>query len=325
MKRFAQAGLSLLLGTMVLLGPTICQAGGKGGHRGGGGHRSGGGGTRGAGGGFGGHNAIGSRTFGQQSFHRNPMTARPSLPTTQLKPSRQLSNQLNGQNLSSNSLTNHSNANRTRIPNLNKQLNPGNLNTSINRLKGNVPGNDPGFKSRSTTVSFPANRLGDVAKHSQSDHVRDNVARHCHGAPRGHVVHHRCGNWWLRFACGVYHCHGRPWVCYDGYWSCWHPCSYNYVRCYGYDYRYFVGMECVTIPDVNSLGVEFIQPGSPAELAGLQAGDVIVSVNGKPVSSEDVITNELPTERLNMEVIRDGAETPTMIALVPQRVAVGSL
>jgi S1-C subfamily serine protease len=91
------------------------------------------------------------------------------------------------------------------------------------------------------------------------------------------------------------------------------------VPCEGF--RYYVGLRCVTIPDVDCLGIESVQPDSPAALAGLRPGDVIMSVNGKPVSSEDVLTQELSAGQLNLEVFREGNESPTSIALLPQRVS----
>ncbi|MDB5881993.1 MAG: Peptidase Do [Ramlibacter sp.] len=56
--------------------------------------------------------------------------------------------------------------------------------------------------------------------------------------------------------------------------------------------------------------VSSVQKGSPAEKAGLQAGDVIRSANGQPiVASGDlpaVVALEKPGEKLNMEVWRQG-------------------
>ncbi len=53
-----------------------------------------------------------------------------------------------------------------------------------------------------------------------------------------------------------------------------------------------------------------IKPNSPAALAGLQAGDVVVSVNGQPVRSAAEVHNVLGLlhvgDRVRFEVIRDG-------------------
>jgi S1-C subfamily serine protease len=69
------------------------------------------------------------------------------------------------------------------------------------------------------------------------------------------------------------------------------------------------------------LGVEAVEPDSPAALAGIREGDVILSVNGKPLTSEDVLSQELATQQLTLEVMREGVDQPTSISLVPQRLA----
>jgi hypothetical protein len=166
---------------------------------------------------------------------------------------------------------------------------------------------------------FPQNGLTDAIKHIGRQTTNVEVGRHRHRSPLGHVIRrHHCG-WWLGFACGVHHYYHRPWVCYTGYWDCWRPCTYYVVPCSGY--QYYVGLRCVTIPDVNCLGVEAVEPNSPAALAGIREGDVILSVNGKPLTSEDVLSQELASQQLTLEVMRDGADQPTSVSLVPQRLA----
>ena len=56
--------------------------------------------------------------------------------------------------------------------------------------------------------------------------------------------------------------------------------------------------------------------GSPAEMAGMRAGDVIVAANGSPVrSAEDVskAVSSMSSDRLNLTVWRDGREYPVEV------------
>jgi serine protease Do len=56
--------------------------------------------------------------------------------------------------------------------------------------------------------------------------------------------------------------------------------------------------------------VQSVQPGEPAEQAGLQAGDVVLRVDGKDVTQEQtlsfIVANIEPGRRINLEIIRDG-------------------
>jgi hypothetical protein len=279
---------------IVTVAPALSFAGGKGGNRGGGGsggNRSFSGRTMGNGRSF----SSAPRNFshhGTQKFHQPNWSAQ-KLP------------------LNSNRFAHHAN-----------RFSPGNLNPGGSMWHGNKLGDrlhHGNFETRS--ISFSRNHAAHIAKHIHSDRVHHDFHRHYHHAPHHHVIRHRHAHWWLRFACGVHHYHHRPWVCYEGYWDRWRPCSYAMVPYYGYNY--YVGMECVTIPDVNCLGVASVQPDSPAALAGLRAGDVIVSVNGKPLASQAVLTQEIPTEQLSLEVLRDGDTSPTLVSLIPRKMAIG--
>jgi serine protease Do len=56
--------------------------------------------------------------------------------------------------------------------------------------------------------------------------------------------------------------------------------------------------------------VQSVQPGEPAEAAGLQQGDVVLKVDGKDVTPEQtlswIVANIEPGRRINLEIVRDG-------------------
>jgi serine protease Do len=56
--------------------------------------------------------------------------------------------------------------------------------------------------------------------------------------------------------------------------------------------------------------IQSVQPGEPAEAAGLMAGDVVLKVDGKDVTPDQslsfIVANIEPGRRINLELIRDG-------------------
>jgi serine protease Do len=68
--------------------------------------------------------------------------------------------------------------------------------------------------------------------------------------------------------------------------------------------------------------VQSVQPGEPAEVAGLQAGDVVLRVDGKDVTPDQtlsfIVANIAPGRRINLEIIRDG-ERRTLPVTVGRR------
>ncbi len=80
-----------------------------------------------------------------------------------------------------------------------------------------------------------------------------------------------------------------------------------------------VGIQPVTDDLAASLGistkrgeiVQTVQPGEAAEQAGIQAGDIVISVNGQDVTPDQtlsfLVANIEPGTRIPVELIRDGA------------------
>ena len=65
---------------------------------------------------------------------------------------------------------------------------------------------------------------------------------------------------------------------------------------------------------------------SPAERAGLQAGDMIVSINGYGIDDESVLRKSIQRSggQLVLGVIREGTEEPVLVDVLLDRVAVVS-
>ncbi len=88
----------------------------------------------------------------------------------------------------------------------------------------------------------------------------------------------------------------------------------------GHVVRGWMGVEILPLSEVmaqqfglskaDGVMVNGVQPGSPAEKAGLKRGDVIVRFNGEPTSTPDLlrelVARTLPKKTVLVEVIRDG-------------------
>lgn len=69
----------------------------------------------------------------------------------------------------------------------------------------------------------------------------------------------------------------------------------------------------------NGVVIENVEPGSPAEKAGLKAADVITSVNGAPVKTGNDLVNPIATAPIGAKVkvtyVRDGAQKETYVVV----------
>ncbi len=65
-------------------------------------------------------------------------------------------------------------------------------------------------------------------------------------------------------------------------------------------------------PEQKGALVQQVVKGTPAEKAGLEPGDLVVAMNGKPVDSASALTRGVatvpPGEKLNLSVVRKGSE-----------------
>jgi serine protease Do len=74
------------------------------------------------------------------------------------------------------------------------------------------------------------------------------------------------------------------------------------------------------LPNTNGVIVSYVEPGSPAESAGIRRGDVVRSVNGRSVEGIDQARRALfgaqVGDRLVLEIVREGATREVAMTLV---------
>ena len=66
----------------------------------------------------------------------------------------------------------------------------------------------------------------------------------------------------------------------------------------------------MNLPNLNGVLVNSVRPGSPAEHAGIHQGDVILAVNGTPVSDtnelRNMVSSAAPGSDVNLNILRNG-------------------
>ncbi|RYZ68889.1 MAG: PDZ domain-containing protein, partial [Lysobacteraceae bacterium] len=87
-----------------------------------------------------------------------------------------------------------------------------------------------------------------------------------------------------------------------------------------------VGVELLQQPD-NSLRVIAPIDDTPAAKAGIKAGDVIVAIDGKPISGEDGMAplRGAPGSSLTLTLLREGKPKPFDVTLVRETIRVASV
>jgi Do/DeqQ family serine protease len=79
------------------------------------------------------------------------------------------------------------------------------------------------------------------------------------------------------------------------------------------------------LKEVRGAIVASVESGGPAERAGVQQGDVITAINGRPVNDSNELRNEIaslaPGSRVTLSVLRDGRErqVETTLAQLPDK------
>jgi len=76
------------------------------------------------------------------------------------------------------------------------------------------------------------------------------------------------------------------------------------------------------LPVDHGVLVREVDANGPAANAGIQAGDIIVAVDGKPVANWNEFIRELftrrPGDRVRLEIVRDGGRR-TLVVTLAQR------
>jgi carboxyl-terminal processing protease len=87
-----------------------------------------------------------------------------------------------------------------------------------------------------------------------------------------------------------------------------------------------VGVELLQQPD-NTLRVIAPIDDTPAARAGIKAGDVIVAINGKPISAEDGMEplRGEPGSKLTLTILREGKSKPFDVSLTRETIRVTSV
>jgi serine protease Do len=69
----------------------------------------------------------------------------------------------------------------------------------------------------------------------------------------------------------------------------------------------------------NGVLVQEVQPGGPADKAGLKAGDIITTVDGRPIKDGDDLVNEIASRRpgstIRLGYARDGKPMDTTVTI----------
>jgi serine protease Do len=103
---------------------------------------------------------------------------------------------------------------------------------------------------------------------------------------------------------------------------------YNSIVTSGSVQRGAIGVSFVNVKNeavLRSLGadhgvvVDYVEPGSPAERAGIQRGDVIIAINSKPIQGGDVllaiVSESEPGTKLKVDYLRD-RKTGSIVVVV---------
>ena len=86
----------------------------------------------------------------------------------------------------------------------------------------------------------------------------------------------------------------------------------------GVQFQEELGTNPITLKSLGApygVVIEMVEPGGPAEKAGLKAGDVITTVNGQPVKSGNDLVNPIAQaavgSKVKLNYVRDGAQKET--------------
>lgn len=155
--------------------------------------------------------------------------------------------------------------------------------------------------------------------------------RHCHHVRRHAHLHWNyvdwCGyypttcSWWYDWCGPTYYFDPTCCVSYS-----WNYCPVQVVyEGVAQNYSWHLGVNCVYIPG-RGLGIQEVEAGSPAELAGLEPGMVIMQADGVQLDSETTMPSiiEGSSGMLNLDVISDSSEDSINVDVQMQKMASSS-
>jgi S1-C subfamily serine protease len=77
--------------------------------------------------------------------------------------------------------------------------------------------------------------------------------------------------------------------------------------------------EAYGLQEIRGAEIAVVQPGSPAEKAGLRIGDVVLALDGEPIQNPAELTTRLarhqPGDRVTLTLVREGKETQASVEL----------
>lgn len=137
-------------------------------------------------------------------------------------------------------------------------------------------------------------------------------------------------HWWCDFMMHCHwHWHGCYWwdCCYrPAYWQCWTPCHYYVIHCPPTPTcvarSWYLGLDTILVPDMAALGVMDVQAGSPAAVAGIEPGDMIVAVNQLQITDETILAKSIQNSNgvIELAVIREGMHEPVWLDIAMELV-----
>jgi hypothetical protein len=120
-----------------------------------------------------------------------------------------------------------------------------------------------------------------------------------------------------------------PWGYGGGYYDGYYGGQYAYGQSYYSEPGYAAapsprtGLGVYMDERDNAVFVQSVVPGSPAEQAGLEPGDVIIAISGNLITSADqvrqIVAEHEPGDELEIETDRDGREVRTAAVLEEHR------
>lgn len=164
----------------------------------------------------------------------------------------------------------------TKFPGIGGSWLPGNQNSG-----GKTPpkgtfnnGTKPGHTAgRHPTTSV---KLGHGWQHTVKNIIHNNRSHWCHSRPT------KC-QWWVSYCQPISHCHAHEIVVCD--WNRVHCAPVVHGSVQVQEVQWYLGMKGMLLPG-KGIGIEAVEPGSPAEQVGLRPGMVITVANGIPLVDE---------------------------------------